>query len=190
MSKVISMFYELKDANSKELLESNMGQNEISFITKKGHIIQALENEILSLNEGESKVIVIKAKDAAGEYDQSALQELPKEQFAGIDLKVGMELFGEGEDGNTVRVVVKDIGEESVIIDFNHPYAGRDLEFNVTITEVRDASEDEILSGVVAGKHTCGCGSGGHHHDHEHHGSGGCCGGGGHGNGGCCGGHH
>lgn len=190
MSKVISIFYELRDANSKELLESNIGQNEISFITKKGHIIQALEDEILTLNVGESKIVVIKAKDAAGEYNQNALQELPKEQFAGIDLQEGMELFGEGEDGNSVRVIVKEIGENSVIVDFNHPYAGRDLEFNVTLTEIRDATEDEMLSGVVAGSHTCGCG--GHDHDdHDHHhGGGGCCGGGGHGNGGCCGGHH
>ncbi|EAH5200966.1 peptidylprolyl isomerase, partial [Campylobacter upsaliensis] len=109
----------------------------------------------------------------------SAVQTLPKEQFAGIDLKVGMELFGEGEDGQTVRVSVKEINDNEVTIDYNHPYAGRDLLFSLNIVDAREASEDEILTGIIAGSGGC-CGSGhGHHH---HGGGGGCCGGGG---GGC-----
>lgn len=73
--------------------------------------------------------VVIKKEKGLGEYDENAVQTLPKEQFAGIDLKVGMELFGEGENGETVRVTVKEIGENDVTIDYNHPYAGRDLLF-------------------------------------------------------------
>ena len=84
-----------------------------------------------------------------------------------------MELFGQGEHGESVRVIVKSIGEDDVTVDFNHPYAGKDLEFKVQIFDKRDATEDEIATGMVAGAHACGCG--GHDHDH-HHGEGGCCG--------------
>lgn len=201
--QVISMFYELKDAKTGEILESNMQTgSQISFLTGRGHIIPKLEEAVSTLKAGDRKNIVIEASEACGLYDEKALQTLPKEQFAGIELKEGMELFGQGEDGASVRVVVAKIGEDDVTVDFNHPYAGKDLEFNVEVTEIRDATEDEIATGVVAQAHACGCasggeksggccGGGGHHHHHDH-GEGGCCGGAHHDEdgGGCCGRHH
>lgn len=186
LNQVITMFYELKDSNTGEILESNMTNSGISFITGHGHIIEKLEQELLNLKAGDKKTINIKAAEACGEYDNSAVQTLPKEQFAGIELREGMELFGQGEDGSSVRVTVKAIGEDEVMVDFNHPYAGKDLTFNVEILEIREASEDEKATGMVGGAHSCGC-SGGGAHSH-----GGCCGGNGHDHhgGGCCGGHH
>ena len=193
MSKdqVITMFYELKDANTGEILESNMQEGgQISFITGHGHIIEKLEEEVSKLKSGERATISVKAAEGCGEYNNEAIQSLPKEQFAGIDLHEGMELFGQNEDGSSVRVIVKEIKDDEVTVDFNHPYAGKDLLFNVEVLEVRDATEDEKAAGMVAGAHTCGCG--GHDHEHEHE----CCGGHGHGHGhghedgGCgCGGH-
>ncbi|OUT10164.1 peptidylprolyl isomerase [Campylobacter concisus] len=193
MSKdqVITMFYELKDANTGEILESNMQEGgQISFITGHGHIIEKLEEEVSKLKSGERATISVKAAEGCGEYNNEAIQSLPKEQFAGIDLHEGMELFGQNEDGSSVRVIVKEIKDNEVTVDFNHPYAGKDLLFNVEVLEVRDATEDEKATGMVAGAHTCGCG--GHDHEHEHE----CCGGHGHGHGhghedgGCgCGGH-
>lgn len=185
MSKVIKMFYELKDANTGELLESNLGGQEIAFVSGKNQVLDALESGVLKLAVGEKATIKIPASQGVGEYDERALQILPKEQFAGINLSVGMELFGEGEDGSTVRVIVKSIGENDVTVDFNHPYAGKDLEFNVQITENRDADADEELTGVVAMPHVCGCG--GHSHHGHHHGHGGC---GSHDDDGCCNGAH
>ena len=193
MSKdqVITMFYELKDANTGEILESNMQEGgQISFITGHGHIIEKLEEEVSKLKSGERATISVKAAEGCGEYNNEAIQSLPKEQFAGIDLHEGMELFGQNEDGSSVRVIVKEIKDDEVTVDFNHPYAGKALLFNVEVFEVRDATEDEKATGMVAGAHTCGCG--GHDHEHEHE----CCGGHGHGHGhghedgGCgCGGH-
>lgn len=203
MSKVIKMFYELKDAKTGELLESNIDSQEIAFVSGKNQVLEALEAGVLNLKAGESTVVTILAANGVGEYDESALQVLPKEQFAGIELNVGMELFGEGEDGSTVRVTVKNISDNEVTVDFNHPYAGKDLEFNVKVTENRDADADEEATGVVAMPHVCGCGGHGHHHHEEGHE---CCGGHGHHHddkdeccggehhdkdgGGCCGKHH
>ncbi len=188
-NRVIKMHYELKDGKTGEILESNLNSDPIAFLSGKDQIIQKLEDEILNLQAGESKTVLISPSDGVGEYKQDAVQILPKEQFAGIDLAVGMELFGQGEHGESVRVIVKSIGDDDVTVDFNHPYAGKDLEFKVQIFDKRDATEDEIATGMVGGAHTCGCG--GHDHDH-HHGEGGCCGGHGHHDhkeDGCCGGH-
>ncbi|WP_297943712.1 FKBP-type peptidyl-prolyl cis-trans isomerase [uncultured Campylobacter sp.] len=196
-NRVIKMHYELKDGKTGEILESNLNSDPIAFLSGKDQIIQKLEDEILNLQAGESKTVLISPSDGVGEYREDAVQILPKEQFAGIDLVVGMELFGQAEDGATTRVSVKAIGEQDVTIDFNHPFAGKELEFNVKIVENREATADEILTGQPEGAHSCGCGHnhhegheccGGHGHDHaeDHE----CCGGHGHADGHeCCGGH-
>ena len=197
-NRVIKMHYELKDGKTGEILESNLNSDPIAFLSGKDQIIQKLEDEILNLQAGESKTVLISPSDGVGEYKQDAVQILPKEQFAGIDLAVGMELFGQAEDGATTRVSVKAIGEQDVTIDFNHPFAGKELEFNIKIVENREATADEILTGQPEGAHSCGCGHnhhegheccGGHGHDHaeDHE----CCGGHGHADGHeCCGGHN
>ncbi|MDP2077523.1 MAG: peptidylprolyl isomerase, partial [Sulfuricurvum sp.] len=92
---------------------------------------------------------------------------LPREQFAGIDLNPGMTLYGQGEDGGTVQVIVKEVKDDNVVIDFNHPLAGKDLMFTVTISNIRDASAAEAASGIpaenaVESSGSCGTGCGCH----------------------------
>lgn len=186
---VVSLNFILRDAKTNEVLENNTDFHPISFLLGRNQVLEALENEIAKLNEGDESDILITKDKAWQEYDENLVQELPKEQFAGIDLNVGLELFGENEDGSTVRVVVKEIKDDSVVIDYNHPYAGRDLLFTVNIKEVREATPEELASGAVAQAGGCGCGGHGHggckgdgscgHHDdeddhHHHHHGGGC----------------
>jgi FKBP-type peptidyl-prolyl cis-trans isomerase SlyD len=75
----------------------------------------------------------LKPKDGYGEYNDEAVQTLPKEQFAGIELSEGMSLYGQGEHGETIQVVVKSFDDTNVTIDYNHPMAGRTLMFSVAI---------------------------------------------------------
>ena len=195
-NQVVSIQYELKDVQTGEILDSNLSAAPLSFIVGKGQIIPGLEEKIKELSIGQSADVEVAAKDAYGEYDANAVQVLPKEQFAGLELHAGMTLYGQGEHGETVQVIVKSFNDETVEIDFNHPLAGKALLFAVTVAEVRDATADEILSGYVGGAASgggCGCGSGGSCHttndDEEDEG---CCGGHDHdhGNGECCGGEH
>ena len=194
--QVVSIHYELRSVDSGEILDSNLNAAPLSFIVGKGQIIPGLEDKIKELKAGENADIKVVAADAYGIYDENAVQTLPKEQFAGLELQVGMTLYGQGEQGETVQVVVKNFNDETVEIDFNHPLAGQDLLFAINVLEVRDATEDELLNGYVGGHGSCGCGS--HKHDddeccggHGHsHGEDGCCGGEGHSHGGgCCGSH-
>lgn len=195
-NQVASIHYELRGVASGEILDSNLQSAPLSFIVGKGQIIPGLEEKIKELSVGDNANITVAAADAYGQYDENAVQTLPKEQFAGLELQEGMTLYGQGEHGETVQVVVKSFNDENVVIDFNHPLAGQDLLFAVTVTEVRDATEDELLNGYVGGQ-GCGCGSHGHDDDHEccgghghSHGEGGCCGGESHSHGGgCCGSH-
>jgi len=147
-NQIVSLEYEVRDGD--KLVDGNVGGAPLVFMFGKGQIIPGLEKGIKDMTIGEKGDILVKATDAYGEYNAQAKQEVPKEQFAGIELEVGMTLYGQGEDGGTVQVVVNEIGTENIIIDFNHPLAGKDLMFSVTLNNVRDASAEEAMTGIPA----------------------------------------
>ncbi|AXK48299.1 peptidylprolyl isomerase [Aliarcobacter trophiarum LMG 25534] len=202
-NKVIGIEYTLKDAKTGEQLDTNVGQAPLEFVSGKGQIIKGLEDKLVTMSANEEADVLVEAKDGYGEYNQEAIQTLPKEQFAGIELVEGMSLYGQGEHGETIQVVVKSFDDANVTIDYNHPMAGKTLMFTVAILSLRDATEEEVQSGVVGGFAAmgggccgsssggghggCGCASGNDEHDHDHgHSHGGGCGtGGGHGGCGC-----
>ncbi len=155
---VVGIKYELREQGGSEILDSNKEDAPLEFVLGTGMIIPGLEAGLVGLNEGDEKQIEVPAADAYGELNPEAIQMLPREQFEGIDLEKGMMLYGQGEDGQTTQVVVKDFNDTDVTIDFNHPLAGKDLVFDVIVTSERAATSDEVASGEV----------GGHHH---HHGS-------------------
>ena len=162
-NQVVSISYELKDVANGEVIDSNLDAAPLTFIVGKGQIIPGLENELKSLSQGDSADIEVAAKDGYGEYDEAAVQSLPKEQFAGLEMTEGMTLYGQGEDGGTVQVIVKSFNDETVNVDFNHPLAGKNLLFAISITEVREATADELLNGFVgapASSGGCGCSEG------------------------------
>ncbi|MDO9266064.1 MAG: peptidylprolyl isomerase [Sulfurimonas sp.] len=159
-NQIVSIEYEVSDG--EKVVDSNVGGMPLVFMFGKGQIIPGLENAIANMSIGEKAEVLVKAEDAYGEYEEEAKQEVPKDQFAGIDLEVGMALYGQGEDGGTVQVIVKEIGDENVIIDFNHPLAGKDLSFIVSINNIREASAEEAMSGIpVENQHDDCCGTGG-----------------------------
>ncbi len=161
-NSVVGIEYEVKEAGSNEIVDSNKGAQPLEFVTGKGQIIPGLEKALEGMNEGESADILVKAEDAYGKVNPEAVQTLPVEQFEGVDLKEGMTLYGQGEDGQTVQVTVKSFNDKEVTIDFNHPLAGKDLMFSVKVLSERDATDEEAATGQVGGAHcddgSCGCG--------------------------------
>ena len=164
-NSVVGIEYEVKEAGTTDVVDTNKGGQPLEFIMGKGQIIPGLENALVGMNEGESGDIMVKAADAYGDVNPEAMQTLPKEQFEGVDLVEGMTLYGQGEDGQTVQVTVKSFDDKEVNVDFNHPLAGKDLMFSVTVLSAREATADEISSGVVGGAQeggSCGTGCGCH----------------------------
>ncbi len=161
-NSVVGIEYELKEAGKDEVIDSNKGSMPLEFITGKGYIIPGLEKELEGMKIGDTKTITVPAAEGYGEIDPQAFQEVPREQFEGIDLQKGMTLYGQGEGGQTIQVRVVNFDDEKVKIDFNHPLAGKDLVFDVKVVEARPATEDEIATGQVGGGHcqdgSCGCG--------------------------------
>lgn len=162
MSKVIGIEYTLKDANTGEQLDTNVGGAPLEFIEGKGQIIPGLESKLVDMNLNDEADVLVQPADAYGEIKDEAVQTLPKEQFAGIELAEGMTLYGTGEQGETVQVTIKSFTETEVTIDYNHPMAGRTLMFSVAILSTRAATAEELETGVVGGMAAMGggcCGS-------------------------------
>ncbi|MEA1918166.1 MAG: peptidylprolyl isomerase [Campylobacterota bacterium] len=163
-NQVVSIEYEVRDGD--EVVDSNVGGAPLVFMYGCGQIIPGLESGIENMAIGEKGDILVKSADAYGEYNSEASQEVPADQFAGIELNVGMTLYGQGEDGGTVQVIVKEINGDVVTIDFNHPLAGKDLMFSVSMLNIRDASAEEVASGTPVENQQpdsgcCGTGGGG-----------------------------
>lgn len=193
MSKnlVMSIEYSVQDVQTGNQVDSNVGRAPLEFITGMGQIIEGLESALLKMSAGEKSDVKVDPEFGYGVYNDEAVQILPVEQFAGIDLVQGMTLYGTSEDGETVQVAVKSFDDTNVVIDYNHPLAGKTLMFTVSLLEVRDATAEELATGYVGGMPSGGCcggGSCGTGHDHDHSHGGGNCGSGhghGHSGGGC-----
>ena len=159
-NQIVSIEYEVK--SNGEVVDSNVGGELLTFMIGKEQVIPGLEEKIAEMSMGDVGEISVPAEKAYGEYNDEALQEVPKEQFAGIELTQGMSLYGQSEDGGTVQVVVKEIKDDTVLVDYNHPLAGQTLLFAVTVSNVRDATAEELTTGIPA--------ENAHSHD-----GGGCC---------------
>jgi len=163
---VVGIEYEVKEAGTTQVVDSNKGGAPLEFIIGKGQVIPGLENALIGMTQGESGDIMVSAADAYGEVNEEAMQTLPKEQFEGVELVEGMTLYGNGDNGQQVQVIVKSFDDKEVKVDFNHPMAGKDLMFSVTVLSAREATADEVTSGVVGGPKeqggSCGTGCGCH----------------------------
>jgi FKBP-type peptidyl-prolyl cis-trans isomerase SlyD len=153
---VVSLDYTL--TVDGEVLDSSEKRGPIQFIQGNGDIIPGLEGELYEMGVGDSKQVGVAAKDGYGEYDPDAKWQVDKTEIpAEIDLEVGTELQVQDEEGEWALARVVSMGKEHITLDGNHPLAGKDLDFQVTVVALRHATEDELAHGHV---HT----EGGHGH--------------------------
>ena len=117
-------------------LESSRSCEPLEYEHGKGRIVPGLEEALEGLTVGDKKVVTLPPDKAYGERNPKALQEVPKRVFADADkLSPGDEVAGQSGN-NQLRAVVKEVKDEVLVLDFNHPLAGRTLEFDVEIVEV------------------------------------------------------
>jgi FKBP-type peptidyl-prolyl cis-trans isomerase SlyD len=145
---VVSMSYQLFVDN--EMIDSSDENDPLQFIQGQGQIIPGLERELEGMKIGESKHVLVKAADGYGEYDPEQIVEMPKSDFpADFALEPDMEVTFEDEDGSEHTAFVEEVSLETVTFNFNHPLAGNDLLFDVTVTGLRPATPEELAHGHV-----------------------------------------
>ncbi|MBN1481373.1 peptidylprolyl isomerase [candidate division KSB1 bacterium] len=145
--RVVSFHYTLT-LDSGEIADTSDGREPLRFLVGSGQIIPGLENEMLGMSRGDSKVVTVQPEDAYGFKDQELIQTVDRTYIPdSINLVVGEQLEGQSEDGHRVRGQIASVDDQSVKIDFNHPLAGEVLTFDVKILNVRDASAEELDHG-------------------------------------------
>jgi FKBP-type peptidyl-prolyl cis-trans isomerase SlyD len=152
---VVELAYELTDADGKVIEQTD---DPIEYL-HGGYdgIFPLVERELSGKGVGDSCRVRLEPDDAFGEYDAELLHLEPRSKFP-ADVAVGMRFEGRGaESGTKLIYTVTDVAEDKVVVDGNHPLAGKTLQFKCTVTAVRAATEEEIAHGHVHGAH-------GHHH--------------------------
>lgn len=166
--KVVSLIYELRvDAPDGEVVEALSEDRPLTFLYGSGNLLPKFEDNIDGLNIGDSFDFNLNAADAYGEVNQEAVVEVPIAAFemdGKVDenlLKIGNNIPMRDNAGNRLNGVVKEVTDANVKMDFNHPLAGNHLFFKGQVTDVREATEEELSHGHVHAGGGCGCGSGG-----------------------------
>lgn len=131
----VSLEYTLRDADGK-VLDSNKGRDPLTYVQGEQQIVPGLEKALTGMHPGEEKKVVVAPADGYGDVDPTAVAEVPKEMIPADALQVGTELVARNRDGATRLVRIKEIKDETVIIDLNHPLAGKTLHFDVRVTGV------------------------------------------------------
>jgi FKBP-type peptidyl-prolyl cis-trans isomerase SlyD len=153
---VVAILYTLTDDADKVLDSSAAGQP-LAYLHGHGNIIPGLERELTGKSVGDRLKVRIVPAEGYGEYDRALVQKVPRRTLKGIsDLRVGMRLQAGTQRGERALTVTH-IAGDMVTLDGNHPLAGQNLNFDVEITAVRAATEEELSHGHVHG-------DGGHHH--------------------------
>jgi FKBP-type peptidyl-prolyl cis-trans isomerase SlyD len=134
-----------------QVVESSSGKAPIEYLHGAGQILPALERALEGLREGEQAAFSIPAEDAYGERKDDNVVSLPKTLFPDdVKLEQGLCLYARASGGQSYPITVREVKEDMVVVDLNHPLAGERLFFEVSIRGVRPAGNQEIFAGKAA----------------------------------------
>ncbi|HEX2979473.1 MAG TPA: peptidylprolyl isomerase [Anaerolineaceae bacterium] len=153
---VVKLSYVLTVDN--EVVDSAEKEEPIEFIQGHGHIIPGLERELYGMNIGDEKSVTVQPEEGYGEFDETAIISVPRSEFPeGVPLEPGIPLQVRTEEGELLDSRIHSVGDDAIQLDFNHPLAGKSLNFNVIVVDLRSATSEELEHGHT---HTDG-------HNHE-----------------------
>ncbi|MFP4556279.1 MAG: peptidylprolyl isomerase [Bacteroidales bacterium] len=160
--KVVSVSYELKVEG--DVVDKAESGSPMQFIFGNGTLLQSFENNIKEKSTGDEFDFTISSDNAYGEVNKDYILKLPMSVFekdgkvADDLLKVGARLPMVDQEGNQLYGLILDVKEDHVLMDFNHPLAGKDLSFTGKVEDVREATEKELSEGHVhkEGSDCCG----------------------------------
>jgi FKBP-type peptidyl-prolyl cis-trans isomerase SlyD len=157
-NKVVSFHYSVSDGGSEPVDSSRERGEPLTVLIGHGNIIPGLEKALLGRSVGDRFEISVAPAEAYGERRANFTQRVPKKYFENAEhLQPGMSTVLNTREAGPRMVVVHKIGSSVIDVDLNHPLAGKTLAFDVEVTDIRDATEEEIA-------HRHAHGAGGHDH--------------------------
>jgi FKBP-type peptidyl-prolyl cis-trans isomerase SlyD len=173
---VVTLSYVLFDEHGEAV--DRAGDTEpLTYVHGYAQLVPGLERQIEGLKAGDHGSFMVEADEAFGERDDDAVFAVDKSDFPDAgDVAVGDEFMAEGPDGEPIAMRVVEVQDDAFVVDTNHPLAGQRVRFEVAVSAVRAAAEEEIaaaqaeLEEAIADE-AGGCGhdhGDGEHHDHDH----------------------
>ncbi|MDR3297485.1 MAG: peptidylprolyl isomerase [Prevotellaceae bacterium] len=160
-NKVVSLSYQL--TVDGDVVDKATDKNPLQFIFGTGMLLPKFEANIDGLKVGDTFAFTLAAADGYGEVNEDNIKEFPMETFE-IDGQIEEDLLVEGNtipmqdgQGHHFNATVLELKDSAVLLDFNHPLAGMDLNFEGAIVDLREATEKELQQGL---QHQCCCGEG------------------------------
>jgi len=136
----VSIEYTLK-LEDQTVVDSNVGAAPLTYVHGSHQIIPGLEKSLAGMKVGDKKEVTVKPEDGYGPLDTKALLEVTKEQIPADSIKIGSALQGRDNDGNVFSARVTDIKDKTVVLDFNHPLAGKTLFFEVRVLNILEVPQ-------------------------------------------------
>jgi FKBP-type peptidyl-prolyl cis-trans isomerase SlyD len=147
---VVTIHYTLKD-DAGQVIDSSSAGEPLAYLHGHGNLIPGLERELTGRNVGDRLSVKVSPAEGYGNYDERLVQRVPRQALRGVkDVKAGMRLHAQTEEGPR-SLTVTEVSGESVTLDGNHPLAGKNLNFDVRVEGVRQATEEELAHGHVHG---------------------------------------
>ncbi|MBO5771045.1 MAG: peptidylprolyl isomerase [Alistipes sp.] len=142
-----------------QIADKNPEGKPLEFVCGTGMLLPKFEGALIGKEPGDKVSFTLEPKDGYGEVIAEAIVELPKSIFM-IDGKVAEDILFVGNivpmsdaEGHRMNGIIREVKEESVVMDFNHPMAGKTLNFDVEVVSVRDVTPEDLQG-------SCGCGCG------------------------------
>lgn len=169
-NSVVVLHFAVTD-DKGELIDDTRDSSPLEFLMGSGYLVPGLEAELEGLKVGDDFDVKVEPEQGYGIYDPELVQEVPAELFEGVEgVEPGMAFSADTDAGHRT-VIVTAVEEDIIVVDANHPFAGRTLQFNGEVIGIREATEEELEHGHIHGAGGCG-----HDHGHDHDHEGGCCG--------------
>ena len=144
---VVAFHYKLTNSDGEQL-DSSDGQDPLKYLHGASNIVPGLEKELEGKKAGDALKVEVQPDEGYGQVNPEMVQKVPRSAFEGApEIKPGMQFQAQGPGGEAQLITVKEVSEEEITVDGNHPLAGQVLHFDVTIEDVSEASEEELAHG-------------------------------------------
>jgi len=147
--KVVGVIYTLTD-DQGNVVDTNKGQDALEFIQGHGMMIPGFEKALEGAIEGQTLSFSVSPEEGYGESNEDFVIEVPRSAFPeDEEVQVGWQVTGTTPDGQMQAFRVLEVSDEKIKLDANHPLAGQNLNFEVEVVALRDATEQELSHGHV-----------------------------------------
>jgi FKBP-type peptidyl-prolyl cis-trans isomerase SlyD len=146
--RVVKIAYTLKD-DEGTVLDSSENHGDLAYVHGHQNIVEGLEDALEGKDVGETVSTTVDPDKGYGDRHDQLVFTVPRSNMPDGDLEVGMQFAAQDKEGNQQVVTLVDIGDEEVKLDANHPLAGQTLHFDVTVNDVREATDEEVERGHV-----------------------------------------